>query len=227
MPERGNSQFYCEAPERSEPTIEPSTDSPDSDETKVEGEEESDTGGERSQGASPLRVCSDVFERMHRELQEKRGSDVYDRMHRELQERWHAQEAGEGAGAGEGGGAPSRPDSLPLEAPTRPPRTRGGVASGSAVGPTCKREERLLSVPNIKYRAEARRRGGAAPAGSLAGSLMRRFSKYWSRAPLISRSRCRVSRVRSLARYSLLTRVVRRSYDWNGNGLRFLIILVQ
>ncbi|XP_075975059.1 syntaxin-binding protein tomosyn isoform X2 [Anticarsia gemmatalis] len=172
-PERGNSQFYCETGtgERVEPPVEPA-DSADSDSPKAEDEA---SPGTRSAVASPLRVCSDVFERMHRELQDKRGPDVYDRMHRELQERWQAQDAaGAGAGAGE---APPRPDSLPLgSAPARPPRARG------------KREERLLSVPNIPSRGEARRRA-AAPQGSLAGSLMRRFSRVDKLDSSFSRSR--------------------------------------
>lgn len=163
VPEKGNSQFYCEPNVRTEPATvttastsastptptatatpapESNTESPDSEEAKPSSADEEGSGA----GSSPLRVCSDVFERMHRELQDKRAGDVYERMHRELQERWQAAEG------------PARPDSLPLEAPARPPRRARGPPP-----------ERLLSVPNIKYRER--------PAGSL-GGLMRRFSKY-------------------------------------------------
>lgn len=140
------------AEERAEPeAAQEAGESPDSDESKPSSEE-------RSRGASPLRG-TDVFERMHRELQERGADDVYARMHRELHERWAA-----------------RPDSLPL-APAPPPRRR-------------REPDRLLSVPNIKYRAADARR--AAPA-SFAGSLMRRFSEYPPRSPHASSPR-RVSR---------------------------------
>lgn len=165
VPEKGNSQFYCEANERTEPPVaattastgtstptptptatpapESNTESPDSEELKPASADEEGSGA----GSSPLRVCSDVFERMHRELQDKRAGDVYERMHRELQERWQAEDG------------PPRPDSLPLEGPARPPRR------ARAPPP-----DRLLSVPNIKYRER--------PAGGSLGGLMRRFSKY-------------------------------------------------
>lgn len=160
--EKSTSQFYCEAPERPDgpapaspspgpgagPVPSPGAESPSSEETKPSDVEE--------EGSSPLRVCSDVFERMHRELQDKRGADVYERMHRELQERWQAQGGPSG---------PARPDALPLgepEGPARPARRA-----------RAEREARLLSVPNIKYRE----RRAPPGAGSL-GGLMRRFSKY-------------------------------------------------
>lgn len=152
--EKSNSQFYYEAPERADgpaapaspgpaPAPEPGAESPSSEEAKPSDVEED--------GSPGALHGSDVFERMHRELQERRGADVYERMHRELQERWQAQEA------------PARPDRLPLEGPARPPRRRRP-----------ERDARLLSVPNIKYRE---RRAPAPAPGSL-GGIMRRFSKY-------------------------------------------------
>ncbi|XP_047990435.1 syntaxin-binding protein 5-like [Leguminivora glycinivorella] len=106
----------------------------------------------------------DMFERMHRELQERAQPDVYDRMHSEPQERW--QERDEAA----------RPDSLALEPPVRPPRAR-------------ERDQRLLSVPNIKYgkKTEVKdlRRAGAASASAAPptgiGNLMRRFRECVAR----------------------------------------------
>lgn len=154
LAEKGNSQFYCEAPDRTDvPAPESNAESPDSEDNKPSDvEEEGEASGSPSETASPLRVCSDVFERMHRELQEKREPDVYERMHRELQERWQLE-----AGA-------ARPDHLPLgEPPARPPRR--------ARPP----EARLLSVPNIKFRE---RRAPPAPGAGSLGGLMRRFSKY-------------------------------------------------
>lgn len=135
--------------------------------------------------SSPLRVCSDVFERMHKEIQEKRSSDVYDRMHKELQERWQDKDKIEMSPDL----SPSkleeekatRPDNLPLfdedGKPTRPPRQKGKKKEEG-------RDQRLLSVPNIRYnkpdpQRDARKRQSAsqpAPA-SFAGNLMRRFSK--------------------------------------------------
>ncbi|XP_026736123.1 syntaxin-binding protein 5 isoform X2 [Trichoplusia ni] len=176
VPEKGNSQFYCEANERTEPPAaattastgastptptptptpapESNTESPDSEELKPASADEEGSGA----GSSPLRVCSDVFERMHRELQDKRAGDVYERMHRELQERWQAEDG------------PPRPDSLPLEGPARPPRR------ARAPPP-----DRLLSVPNIKYRER--------PAGGSLGGLMRRFSRVDKLDSSFSRSR--------------------------------------
>ncbi|XP_047990427.1 syntaxin-binding protein 5 isoform X2 [Leguminivora glycinivorella] len=109
----------------------------------------------------------DMFERMHRELQERAQPDVYDRMHSELQERWQ-----------------ERPDSLALEPPVRPPRAR-------------ERDQRLLSVPNIKYgkKTEVKdlRRAGAASASAAPptgiGNLMRRFSRVDKLDSSFSRSR--------------------------------------
>ncbi|KAJ8716401.1 hypothetical protein PYW07_003028 [Mythimna separata] len=139
--EKSNSQFYCEAGERAEAAgASPGASSPSSEEAKPSDAEED---------GSPGALRGDVFERMHRELQERRGADVYERMHRELQARWQAQDA------------PARPDALALEGPARPPRRRAGG------------EARLLSVPNIKYKE---RRAPAAPPASL-GGIMRRFNK--------------------------------------------------
>ncbi|XP_052754855.1 syntaxin-binding protein 5 isoform X3 [Galleria mellonella] len=190
--EKSNSQFYCEPIERHE-TSESAAESPDGDDD-----------GDRSRLASPLRVCSDVFERMHRELQDKRTADTYDRMHRELHERWHDKEGregesadGDGEGEAERGPSPlagaeperaARPDNLPLfddrpdarpdepdERPARPPRR----------SKPDKRDQRLLSVPNIKFSkqegARERRKPPAPQSASFAGNLMRRFRQCVAR----------------------------------------------
>ncbi|KAL0879849.1 hypothetical protein ABMA27_002384 [Loxostege sticticalis] len=127
-------------------------ESPSSDDSEPAADDEP------SRAASPLRA-SDVFERMHRELRERAPEpDVYARMHRELQARWQHQA--------------HEPDAEPPpgDAPVAPPRSRRPPAPGPPAPP-----ERLLSVPNIKYKAggEARRR--RAPPASFTGNLMRRF----------------------------------------------------
>ncbi|XP_045769511.1 syntaxin-binding protein 5 isoform X1 [Maniola jurtina] len=182
--EKGNSQFYCETgPAETAP--ESNADSPDSEDV-VEKIVEEDNG----QLSSPLRVCSDVFERMHRELQEKRSSDVYDRMHKELQERWQEKEQGEASpeispsNLGDEEKA-TRPDNLPLfdedGKPLRPPRTKAKRKEDAS------REQRLLSVPNIKYTKQEsvkdlrRKAGPPAAAPSFAGNLMRRFREFVAR----------------------------------------------
>ncbi|GBP86145.1 hypothetical protein EVAR_62307_1 [Eumeta japonica] len=168
--------------------------------------------------ASPARP--DPFERMHRELHERsacavpgstvapasaepvhtpapasEADDVYERIHRELQERWQERERDES------GEPPPRPDNLPLFEeeecrPVRPPRHRPATRADD------RRDQRLLSVPNIKYNKSntataahevARKRSagsgafagtaaavgaGSGTGGSFAGNLMRRFSKY-------------------------------------------------
>ncbi|XP_063381588.1 syntaxin-binding protein 5 isoform X2 [Cydia fagiglandana] len=172
------SQFYDAPVEKAEIAIESLEESPESESPREDEE--------GSAAASPAR--GDMFERMHKELQEQAQSqpvptqqgDVYDRMHRELQERWQERDEA------------TRPDSLALEeAPVRPPRAR-------------EREQRLLSVPNIKYgkKAEVRdlRRPGAAqgaPPASGIGNLMRRFNKLDS-----SFSRSRSSSMSSLENIS-------------------------
>lgn len=192
--EKGNSQFYCDSslkPEMAQEAIPdpPTTVSTEEDESKPEieeVEEEAEKSTDKSPLSSPLRVCSDVFERMHKELQEKRSVDVYDRMHKELQERWQDKERAEAeSDAGSVAAPPERPDNLPLfeedGRPVRPPRQKGRRRDERD-----QREQRLLSVPNIKYKSEVRdlrRKYSAAPAPtqaqpSFAGSLMRRFSKY-------------------------------------------------
>ncbi|CAD0201993.1 unnamed protein product [Chrysodeixis includens] len=160
VPEKGNSQFYCEANERTEaapattastsastPTPTPSATpapesqpaSPDSEETKPSSADEEGSGA----GSSPLRVCSDVFERMHRELQDKRAPDVYERMHRELQERWQAEHA------------PARPDSLPLEGGAR----RAARARPAARPPAVRAQHQVPRAPRGPTR-RARRLAG-------------------------------------------------------------------
>ncbi|VVC88074.1 unnamed protein product [Leptidea sinapis] len=195
--ERSNSQFYCET-ERTVSAAESRNESPDGDDGKEKPKED------RSQLSSPLRVCSDVFERMHRELHEKRSSDVYDRMHKELQERWQDKERSEPSPDL----SPSmlseeekavRPDNLPLfdqdGKPTRPPRQKNKKKDET-------REQRLLSVPNIKYSKQEsvkdlRRKQSQQQAQSFAGNLMRRFNKLDS-----SFSRSRSSSMSSLENIS-------------------------
>lgn len=198
--EKGNPQFFCEAGEEPDVTpvapTAPSADSPDGEEVKpAEGVEDANKPADRSELSSPLRVCSDVFERMHKELQEKRSSDVYDRMHRELQERWQDKERAEASPdispSRPTEEKPARPDNLPLfeedGRPTRPPRHKGNTRKEEGERRDA-RDHRLLSVPNIKYSKQEsvrnlRRKQSAAsqppaPAPSFAGTLMRRFSKY-------------------------------------------------
>ncbi|CAH2046686.1 unnamed protein product, partial [Iphiclides podalirius] len=184
--EKGNSQFYCDPAEKSEVVPETSADTPDTVEKATEvTEEEKDL-------SSPLRVCSDVFERMHKEIQEKRSTDVYDRMHKELQERWQDKDKIEVSPDL----SPSkleeekatRPDNLPLfdeeGKPTRPPRQKNKKKEEGRD----QRDQRLLSVPNIRYNKpdphrEVRKRQSAsqpAPA-SFAGNLMRRFRDFVAR----------------------------------------------
>ncbi|XP_049872687.1 syntaxin-binding protein 5 isoform X2 [Pectinophora gossypiella] len=193
--EKRNSQFYCDTGDKPD-APESNDDSPDSDDTKPAEAVEPEDGeksAERSELSSPLRVCSDVFERMHRELQEKRSSDVYDRMHRELQERWQERERG----AASPDTSPSRPaderaprpDNLPLfeddGRPARPPRQKGKLKKEEDKRE--QRDQRLLSVPNIKYSKQEsvrdlrKRQASPAPPGSFAGSLMRRFRILISR----------------------------------------------
>ncbi|KAI5637671.1 LLGL2 domain-containing protein [Phthorimaea operculella] len=183
--EKRNSQFYCDS-EKTD-TVESTNESPESDEKTAEPEESADSA-DRSELSSPLRVCSDVFERMHRELQEKRSSDVYDRMHKELQERW--KEEGDSVVSPDISPskleeAPTRPDNLPLweedGRPTRPPRQKGKTKKEDE-----KRDQRLLSVPNIKYSKQEpvrdlRRRQPSPQPQSFAGNLMRRFRDLISR----------------------------------------------
>lgn len=191
-PEKGNSQFYCESSPKPEVAQEalpdPPPETPDEEAKpeieEVEEETDRDKGEEKSPVSSPLRVCSDVFERMHKELQEKRSSDVYDRMHRELQERWQDKERAEAEAAPPAAPA-ERPDNLPLfeedGRPTRPPRQKGRSRREEAGRPE-PREHRLLSVPNAKSKPEAvrdlRRKQSQQAPPSFAGSFMRRFSKY-------------------------------------------------
>ncbi|CAG5002767.1 unnamed protein product [Parnassius apollo] len=187
--EKGNSQFYCDPSEKTETEIkkeDSNSESPDTVEKATEAiEEDKDL-------SSPLRVCSDVFERMHKELQEKRSTDVYDRMHKELQERWQDKDKIEASLEL----SPSkleeekvtRPDNLPLfdeeGKPTRPPRRKNKKKDESRD----QRDQRLLSVPNIKYNKQEsvrdlRKRQSTSqqvPA-SFAGNLMRRFRDFVAR----------------------------------------------
>ncbi|XP_061713961.1 syntaxin-binding protein 5 isoform X2 [Cydia pomonella] len=175
------SQFYDTPVEKAEIAIESLEESPESESPREDEE--------GSTAASPAR--GDMFERMHKELQEQgqpsqsqpqpgQPGDVYDRMHKELQERWQERDEA------------TRPDSLALEEPpVRPPRAR-------------EREQRLLSVPNIKYGKKTevkdlRRPGAAAgaPPASGIGNLMRRFNKLDS-----SFSRSRSSSMSSLENIS-------------------------
>ncbi|CAH0720277.1 unnamed protein product, partial [Brenthis ino] len=177
--EKGNSQFYCETAE-TEAAIESNTDSPDGDEKVIEED--------KSQLSSPLRVCSDVFERMHRELQEKRSSDVYDRMHKELQERWQDKDRSDPSPdispskIGDDEKA-TRPDNLPLfdedGKPMRPPRSKSKRSDSEKN----QRDQRLLSVPNIKYNKQEsvrdlRKKQAPQQSQSFAGNLMRRFREF-------------------------------------------------
>lgn len=197
--EKGNSQFYCDTTE-SETLPESNSESPPDGEEKTVDED-------KSQLSSPLRVCSDVFERMHRELQEKRSSDVYDRMHKELQERWQDKESEvtpdiSPSRIGGDDEKATRPDNLPLfdddGKPMRPPRskTKRNDSDKSL------RDQRLLSVPNIKYNKQEsvkdlRKKQAPQQSQSFAGNLMRRFSKY-PQEPYhshdVSRATCHVSR---------------------------------
>lgn len=195
--EKSTSQFYCEPIEKSDAVSESNAESPDVEEKIVEIDEDESKSGDKEQNgdksglSSPLRVCSDVFERMHKELQEKRSSDVYDRMHKELQERWQDKERNEPAVSPEPlptkieEEKPPRPDNLPLfeedGRPTRPPRQKG-KNKREEVEKKEQRDQRLLSVPNIKYNRqetrETRRKHSSSQQASFAGNLMRRFSKY-------------------------------------------------
>ncbi|XP_013166003.1 PREDICTED: syntaxin-binding protein 5 isoform X2 [Papilio xuthus] len=180
--ERGNSQFYCDPVEKSDPTPEANVENLEVIEKATEATEED------KDLSSPLRVCSDVFERMHKELQEKRSSDVYDRMHKELQERWQDKDNNEVTPDLSPSKLEeekvSRPDNLPLfdeeGKPTRPPRQKSKKKEEGRE----QREQRLLSVPNIKYRQEAarearkRQSAGPVPPPSFAGNLMRRFRDF-------------------------------------------------
>ncbi|XP_072932411.1 syntaxin-binding protein 5 isoform X3 [Epargyreus clarus] len=181
--EKSNSQFYCDTAERNETAPDSLVESPEGEERSLEAPIEEE---DKSELSSPLRVCSDVFERMHRELQEKRSSDVYDRMHKELQERWQDREREEAAPGGEEP-AP-RPDNLPLfdddGRPARPPRHKTRKKDDGARD---QREQRLLSVPNIKYTKQESvkdlRKKQPAPqqSQSFAGNLMRRFREFVAR----------------------------------------------
>lgn len=200
--EKRNSQSYCESSDKIDAAPDSNTDSPESDDTKTAEDVEDLKSADKSELSSPLRVCSDVFERMHKELQEKRAADVYDRMHKELQERWQDKERIEA------GISPDisptrleeetvvRPDNLPLfeedGRPTRPPRQKGKTKK-EETEKRDQRDQRLLSVPNIKYSKreqesvkDLRRKQATPPTGSFAGNLMRRFSKYLVTAPIIS-----------------------------------------
>lgn len=199
--EKRNSQLYCEPSDKGDAAPESNAESPESDEVKTAERAEETKSADKSELSSPLRVCSDVFERMHKELQEKRSSDVYDRMHKELQERWQDKDRIEAGISPDI--SPSRleeervvrPDNLPLfeedGGPTRPPRQKGKTKKEEAEKRE-QREQRLLSVPNIKYSKREQesvkdlRRRQATPTGSFAGNLMRRFSKYLVTAPIIS-----------------------------------------
>lgn len=199
--DKRNSQFYSEPSDKVDAAPESNTESPESDEAKTAEPAEEVKSADKSELSSPLRVCSDVFERMHKELQEKRSSDVYDRMHKELQERWQDKDRIEAGISPDI--SPSRleeqkvvrPDNLPLfeedGRPTRPPRQKGKTKKEEAEKREL-RDQRLLSVPNIKYSkrepegVKDLRRKQPPPTGSFAGSLMRRFSKYPVSAPIIS-----------------------------------------
>lgn len=200
--EKRNSQFYCEPGDKIDAAPESNTETPESDETKTAEDVEEVKSTDKNELSSPLRVCSDVFERMHKELQEKRSSDVYDRMHKELQERWQDKERIEAGISPDI--SPSRleedklvrPDNLPLfeedGRPARPPRQKGKTKKEEAEKRD-QRDQRLLSVPNIKYSKreqesvkDLRRKQATPPTGSFAGNLMRRFSKYPVTAPIIS-----------------------------------------
>ncbi|XP_061378643.1 syntaxin-binding protein 5 isoform X1 [Danaus plexippus] len=167
--EKGNSQFYCEpsAPTQvsSDRTEAMNTDSPDEVETGVKVTEE-----DKSQLSSPLRVCSDVFERMHKELQERwqdkeRNEDTPDISPSRLGEEEKA----------------TRPDNLPLfdedGKPLRPPRGKSRRKEETRD----QRDQRLLSVPNIKYTKQEsvkdlrKKQAAAQQPQSFAGNLMRRF----------------------------------------------------
>ncbi|XP_028043300.1 syntaxin-binding protein 5 isoform X1 [Bombyx mandarina] len=203
--EKSTSQFYCEATDKTDAAVEPNAESPELDDNKTVVNEE-----DKSQLSSPLRVCSDVFERMHKELQEKRSSDVYDRMHKELQERWKDKEANEPAVSPDVSPVveeekATRPDNLPLfeedGRPTRPPRQKGKIKKED-VEKKDQRDQRLLSVPNIKYSKqegakETRRKQPSSQQASFAGNLMRRFNKLDS-----SFSRSRSSSMSSLENIS-------------------------
>nr|XP_021206651.1 syntaxin-binding protein 5 isoform X3 [Bombyx mori] len=195
--EKSTSQFYCEATDKTDAAVEPNAESPELDDNKTVVNEE-----DKSQLSSPLRVCSDVFERMHKELQEKRSSDVYDRMHKELQERWKDKEANEPAVSPDVSPVveeekATRPDNLPLfeedGRPTRPPRQKGKIKKED-VEKKDQRDQRLLSVPNIKYSKqegakETRRKQPSSQQASFAGNLMRRFSRIDKLDSSFSRSR--------------------------------------
>ncbi|CAG4928673.1 unnamed protein product [Colias eurytheme] len=183
--EKSNSQFYCEPTEKPDSAQESNNDSPDGEEPSEKNTEE-----DKSQLSSPLRVCSDVFERMHKELQEKRSSDVYDRMHKELQERWQDKDRIETSPEvspsklGEDEKA-VRPDNLPLfdedGKPTRPPRQKSKKKDEKD-----QRDQRLLSVPNIKYTKQdsvkdLRKKQPSQQGQSFAGNLMRRFREFVAR----------------------------------------------
>ncbi|XP_045449692.1 syntaxin-binding protein 5 [Melitaea cinxia] len=196
--EKSNSQFYSDTTGTgtSEVVIESSTESPDGEEMGEKKVEE-----DKSQLSSPLRVCSDVFERMHRELQEKRSADVYDRMHKELQERWQDKERGETtpdispSQIGDDEKA-TRPDNLPLfdedGKPLRPPRSKGKKKEDPTRD---QRDQRLLSVPNIKYSKQEsvkdlrKKQATSQQSQSFAGNLMRRFREFLARlCPRIERN---------------------------------------
>ncbi|KAG6460221.1 hypothetical protein O3G_MSEX011851 [Manduca sexta] len=190
--EKSNSQFYCEPVEKSgaSPAPESNAESPDSEETKtLEADDDGVKSAERSGLSSPLRVCSDVFERMHRELQEKRSSDVYDRMHKELQERWQDKERVEvGVEADTLTAAPvpadeertPRPDNLPLfeedGAPVRPPRQKVKGKKDDNEKKRAKRVTRPAATVRAQHKVQQARVGegpaaqaGVEPAGVVRG----------------------------------------------------------
>lgn len=182
-------QFYCDAlsVKCDAPALESTTESPE-DELEKFGECEP-MACAKDDLPSPLRVCSDVFERMHKELQEKRSSDAFEKLHKELQDKCQdndrievSPEISPSKLEEEEVAKAVRPRNLPLFEedlpPSRPPRQKEKKKKDDSD----KRDQRLLSVPNIKYsKTEAcqdLRRKQSAQQTSFAGNLMRRFSKY-------------------------------------------------
>lgn len=149
------------------------TPDPDSENTNVER-----LTAVGSEGADPAQI-------------EKKSLNMYDRMHQELRETWKTEIPIEECSKTsltedkDAGNKCSRPDNLPLfdedGKPVRPPRQY--KKSKSLIGD--KRDQRLLSVPNIKYirqenvLKDLRKKDGSAQSQpSFAGNIMRRFSKY-------------------------------------------------
>ncbi|XP_064292185.1 syntaxin-binding protein 5 isoform X2 [Plodia interpunctella] len=132
--DKGNSQVDCEpvekAVEASEATV--SAEAADAADSEASSPDSAGAGG----GAG---ADADVFERMHRELRERRADDPYERMHRELLERWA-----------------ERPPPAPVPPPPAP-----------APPPRRAREPRLSLPGTAKPRAPRRPQPANSFAGSL------------------------------------------------------------